>query len=151
MASDEAKVKVRLDTRQAKGELRGLTREGGKTAGRVGAGIRSAMGRGLGAMGLGVGIGAAMATLKGPTQSGIVASIDQTLGPLANKAAQALTPGGRKTLALNISRKAALERLMTSGYAMARGLAGGKPVAGERSLFAHLTKIGLPGPAASTW
>lgn len=71
MASrDEAKFRVRLDSRQAKGDLRGLTREAARTAGRVGQGLRGAVSRGLGAVGLGAGIGTGLAAVKGATESG---------------------------------------------------------------------------------
>lgn len=123
MASDEAKVRVRLDTRQAKGELRGLTKEGSKAAGRVGAGIRRGIGRGLGAIGLGVGIGAGMAALKGPTQGGISALISQTLGATGHQIARGIF--GDK-LPEAIGRAGALEKLKASrGFML--GLTGKAP------------------------
>ncbi len=91
MARDEAKVRVRLDTRQAKGELRGLTQDGAKAAGRVGAGIRSAVGRGLGVIGLGAGIGAGLAAVRGPTQGAVSAIFKSTFGGLGARASRALT------------------------------------------------------------
>ena len=91
MARDEAKVRVRLDTRQAKGELRGLTQDGAKAAGRVGAGIRSAVGRGMGVVGLGAGIGAGLAAVKAPTQGAISSIFTSTFGALGARAERGLT------------------------------------------------------------
>jgi hypothetical protein len=85
VASNESKVRVRLDTRQAKGELRGFVREAGKTAGRVTGGIRNAVGRGMGAVGLGVGVGTGMQALKGATESGIGDVMSEALGPLGHR------------------------------------------------------------------
>ena len=80
MATQETKVKVRLDTRQAKGEMRGLVKESSRMAARAGAGIRSAVGRGLGVIGLGAGVGTAVAAVRGATQSGIGDVISESLG-----------------------------------------------------------------------
>jgi hypothetical protein len=120
MASDEAKVRVRLDTRQAKSELRGLTKEGAKTAGRVGGGVRRALGRGLGAVGLGVGIGAGMQALRGPTQGGISALISQTLGAAGHQIAKGVF--GDK-LPEAIGGADALQKLRAS-HGFMRGLTG---------------------------
>ncbi|MAH48796.1 hypothetical protein CMI37_23415 [Candidatus Pacearchaeota archaeon] len=82
MAGSESKVRVRLDTRQARGELRGFVREAGKTAGRVTGGIRSAVGRGMGVVGLGAGVGAGMQALKGATEAGVGDVMSEAFGPL---------------------------------------------------------------------
>lgn len=80
MARDEASVKVRLKTRQAKSDLRGLMTEAKGTAGAIGGSLRSTVGRGLGVIGLGVGIGAAISAVRGPTESGIGALASQLFG-----------------------------------------------------------------------
>ena len=80
MAREEAKVRVRLDTRQAKSDLRGLTRNAAATAGRVGAGIRGAVGRGLGAVGLGGGIGVGLAAVRASTSSGLGDVVGEIFG-----------------------------------------------------------------------
>ncbi len=90
MARDEAKVRVRLDTRQAKGDLRGLTRAAAGVAGRVGGGIRRAVGRGLGAVGLGAGIGTGLAAVRGATQSGLGDVIGEAFGGIGAELAQTL-------------------------------------------------------------
>lgn len=132
MARDEAKVKVRLDTRQAKGELRGLTQEGAKTAGRVGAGIRSTLSRGIGAVGLGVGIGAGMAALRGATQSGLTSIITQTLGGLGQRSAQGIL--GAENLAQSAGRAQAFQEVL-QGYSH---------VVGSRDLKAPLPRGLIP-------
>jgi hypothetical protein len=81
MAGNDAVVKVRLDTRQASGDLRGLVQDATRTAGRVGEGVRNAVGRGLGAVGLGGGIGVGLAALRGPSQSSASDIITETLRP----------------------------------------------------------------------
>jgi hypothetical protein len=80
--SQEAKVKVRIDTAQAKTQLAGLAREGMSVAGKVSSNLRSVVGRGLGATGLGVGIGAGIAAVRGPTESGLTSVVGEALGPL---------------------------------------------------------------------
>ena len=87
MAREEAKVRVRLDTRQAKSELRGLTRSAAATAGRVGTGIRSAVGRGLGIVGLGGGVGIGLGAVKAATSSGFADVIGEALGGIAARCA----------------------------------------------------------------
>lgn len=81
--ADETKVKVRLDTRQAKGELSGLVRESARTAGRVSSNIRATVGKGLGFVGIGAGVGTGLAAVRGATQSGIGDVIGEAFGPLA--------------------------------------------------------------------
>lgn len=80
--SQETKVKVRIDTAQAKSQLTGLAREGMTVAGKVSSNLRSAIGRGVSATGLGVGIGAGIAAVRGPTESGVSSVIGEALGPL---------------------------------------------------------------------
>jgi hypothetical protein len=62
--ADETKVKVKLDTRQAKAELGGLVRESARAAGKVASGIRSTVGRGLGAVGFGAAIGTGVSAVR---------------------------------------------------------------------------------------
>lgn len=72
MVSEEAKVRVRLDTRQAKGDLRGLNKEASKSAGKLGASARGALGRGLGVIGFGgLGVAAGLSAIGGPTMGGL--------------------------------------------------------------------------------
>lgn len=71
MARDEAKFRVRLDTRPAQASLRGLMREAGRTAGRVGSGVRRAVGRGLGMVGLGGAFGVGLSAVRAPVESGL--------------------------------------------------------------------------------
>ncbi|MFZ9915936.1 MAG: hypothetical protein ACO3IB_11460 [Phycisphaerales bacterium] len=78
--AEETKVRVKLDTAQAKGELGGLTREAARTAGKVAAGIRATVGRGLGAIVLGAGIGTGLAAGRGATESGVSEVGGESLG-----------------------------------------------------------------------
>ena len=80
----ETKIRVRLDTRQAKSDLNSLTREGIATAGRVGSRLRGAVGAGLnrslGAIGLGGGVGAGLAAVRGATESSFGDVIGEAFG-----------------------------------------------------------------------
>jgi hypothetical protein len=132
MVRDEAKVKVRLDTKQAKGELRGLTKEGSKTAGRVGAGIRSALSRGIGVVGLGalagVGFSAARGALRGPTESGIGAIAGEMFGGLGHRFAQGALGAERLAQAAGAARA---RQEIIQGYAHVVGHRGlGAPLPG---------------------
>lgn len=82
MAREEAKVRVRLDTSRAKGELRDLTNRAERTAGRVAGGVRNAVSRGLGVVGIGAGIGAGVTAVRGATESGFGDVVGEALGGL---------------------------------------------------------------------
>ena len=78
--NQEVKVRVALDTGPATGELRELSRKAASTAKRVGQGIRGTIGKGLGAVGLGGGIGIGLAAVRGATQSGFGDVLSESLG-----------------------------------------------------------------------
>lgn len=78
--ADETKVKVRLDTRQAKTELGGLVRESARAAGKVASGIRSTVGRGLGVVGFGAAFGTGVSAVRGATESGVGDVVGEALG-----------------------------------------------------------------------
>lgn len=94
MAGKEAKVKVSIDTRQAKTDLQALTREGKTTAGRIGDRINKSGGTGIGkGFGIGAGIGVGVGVVKragsmfggigdviGEATAGWVADIDKAIG-----------------------------------------------------------------------
>jgi hypothetical protein len=78
--AQETKVKVRLDTRQAKSQLSGLVRESARSAGKLTNNIRSVVGKGLGAVGLGTAIGTGISAVRGATESGIGDVVGESLG-----------------------------------------------------------------------
>ena len=78
--AQETKVKVRLDTRQAQGELRGLVRESGRSAGRLTNNIRSVVGKGLGAVGIGAGIGTGISAVRGSMEGGVMSMMKEAYG-----------------------------------------------------------------------
>ncbi len=82
----ETKIRVRLDTRQAKTELGGLIREGQSAAGKVATNLRSAVGKGLGAVGFGGAVGAGFAAVRGATESGIGDVVGEALGGIGAEA-----------------------------------------------------------------
>ena len=88
-ARQEATVRVVLDTTKARAELRGLTKQAQQTGGRVGAGIRRAVGKGLGAAGMGAffagGMGAAKSVIGGSLISGAGDIISETFGAFGQK------------------------------------------------------------------
>ena len=98
MAKDEAKVRVRLDTRQAEGELGQLTREGERTAGRIGSGMRSSIGRGAALLGLGGALGLGLASIKrdvtAPTTSGFMDFAGEVFGEVGGALAHAAGAAG---------------------------------------------------------
>lgn len=81
----EAKVKVRLDTGQAQGELSNLTRNVAAVGKRIGGGVAGVLGSGLRAVGLGGGIGIAMSALSGPSQNAASSVIGEAIGPLGKQ------------------------------------------------------------------
>jgi hypothetical protein len=78
--AQETKVKVRLDTRQAQGQLRGLVRESARSAGKLANNVRSVVGKGLGAVGLGAGVGMGISAVRGATESGLGDVMGEALG-----------------------------------------------------------------------
>jgi len=84
---DDTKVRVTLDTRQAKSELAGFVRSAASTAGRVSGSVRSAITRGLGVVGFGGAVGAGIAAIRGPTESGASGAISEALGGIGRQVA----------------------------------------------------------------
>lgn len=78
MTGTEAKVRVRLDTSQAKRTLADLSNSGAAAAKKLGGVLSS----GVKAVGLGVGIGAGIEALKSPTISSITDTFGEALGGL---------------------------------------------------------------------
>jgi len=76
----ETKVRVRLDTRQAKSEMSGLKREGEKTSAKLSSSLRSAVSSGFSAVGLGCGIKLGVTAVRSATQSGFGDVISESLG-----------------------------------------------------------------------
>lgn len=67
----ETKYRVRLDTRQARGDLRGMMRDAKRTAGAVGQRIRSTVGSGLRFAGVGAAIGGGIGAIRSAASSGV--------------------------------------------------------------------------------
>jgi len=86
--AEETKIKLRIDDRQAKASLSGLVRESARAAGKVSAGIRATIGRGLGAAGFGAAIGTGMAAVRGATESGVGDVIGEALGGIGHQVAE---------------------------------------------------------------
>lgn len=80
--ADETKVRVRIDTTQAKSELAGLVKDARTASGKVSKIYRSTIGRGLNAVGLGVGFGAGVEAIRGATASGVGDVVGEALGGL---------------------------------------------------------------------
>ena len=121
--ADETKVKVKLDTRQAKAELSGLVRESARAAGKVASGIRSTVGRGLGAVGFGAAIGTGVSAVRGATESGIGDVVGEALGGVGAQISEFvlgdLDENARAT-------KSAREETIQAFGAIAGGMNGGK-------------------------
>lgn len=88
MVNSDATIRVVLDTSQAKSELRDLVRQSAETSGRASSTLRQRINQGLGVVGLGTGIGAGVAAVRGATESGIGDVIGESLGGLGAQLAQ---------------------------------------------------------------
>lgn len=78
--ADELKIRVTLDTTQAKSDLTGLTHEAARTAGGIASSLKDTVGKGLGVVGLGTAVGAGAAALRGSTESGVGDVVGEALG-----------------------------------------------------------------------
>jgi len=121
--ADETKVKVRLDTRQAKTELGGLVRESARAAGKVASGIRSTVGRGLGVVGFGAAFGTGVSAVRGATESGVGDVVGEALGGIGAQVSEFLLgdldENARAT-------KSAREEMIQAFGAIGGGMNGGK-------------------------
>ena len=82
MMESEAKVRVRIDTSQARGDMADLTKTAQGATVRVGQSIRDSVSAGLHAVGAGGAFSAAAGAFRGPTEGGISAIAGELLGPL---------------------------------------------------------------------
>lgn len=83
----ETKVRVRLDTRQAKSEMSGLKREGERASGQLSSSLRSAVSKGFAAVGMGGAIGAGISAVRGATESGFGDIVSETFGQYGSQLA----------------------------------------------------------------
>lgn len=90
MTREEAKFRVRLDTSQAKAELKGMTREAEREAGKTSFSIRNAVKRGMGLIGVGAAIGTGISTVRAASQSGLGDIIGESLSSVGANLAQFL-------------------------------------------------------------
>lgn len=88
--TEETRIRVRLDTQGAKQQLAGLVREGARTAGRVSSTLRTAVGRGLGAAGLGGAFAAGASAVRGATQGGVTDVAGEAFGGIGAQLAEAV-------------------------------------------------------------
>lgn len=82
MVRDETRVRVKLDTKQAKSELRGLVRESERSSGRVSSSVRGAISRGFGLVGAGAAFGTGLAAIRGATDASTGDVLGEALGGL---------------------------------------------------------------------
>lgn len=66
----EARVRVSLDTKRAKGDLRKLVQEGQRAGSRISGSVSGALRSGIQMAGLGAGVGAGVAAVRGAASSG---------------------------------------------------------------------------------
>lgn len=135
--ADEAKIKVRLETKGAKGDLKDLTKSVKRTGKRIRTGYRATVGRGLGIVGLGGGIGLGAAALRGPTSSGFGDVISEAFGHLGAQLSRELL-GDLPEKAAS-ARAAREETIQAFGYqaGLMNGGKGGIPP-GSRSYFDNI-------------
>ena len=128
--AQEAKVRIRLDTRQAKQDLKGITREGRATSGRVADSLRAggsaigglARGLGIGA-GIGAGIGIArrivadpISEVLGEATAGIRADFDALLGAPEARGKKAAREIAKQNLAELYQREGISRKQLDSYY-----------------------------------
>jgi hypothetical protein len=77
--ADETTVKVRLDTEEAESRLSKLVRGAAATGSRVASTVSSAVGRGLGLVGMAGGVATGLAAIRGATESGYADVIGESL------------------------------------------------------------------------
>lgn len=111
--ADDAKVRVRLDTTQAKQELIGLTTEAARTTGRIGSWVRGKVSRGLGLVGVGTAVGTGIAAIRGATEGGIGDVFSEALSPLGTQLEKALL--GDLSLDARASKAAREETIQAFG------------------------------------
>lgn len=103
---NEAKVRVKLDTGEARRSIDSLTESAAGVAGKVATGVRSALGTGLAAAGLGGGFALASAAIRAPTQSGLGAAIGEAFSPMGAWLEQRLLGSlGQEAKAANSARE----------------------------------------------
>lgn len=78
----ETKYRIRLDTRQARGEMRNMLRDGKRTAAGLGQRVRSTIGAGLRFSGIGAAIGGGIGAIRATASSGIGDVIGETTSRL---------------------------------------------------------------------
>ena len=125
----DANITVRLDTKKAKGELRGLTRAAEGAGRGISGSVSQRLGRGMGAMGLG-GVGGMMAgAVQGPMREAAGGLISSTLGPAGEQFTNWMFNG--KNLEAKANQLAMAQRPH-----MLRGILGKAPE-GDYELFQH--------------
>ena len=133
---EEARVRVRIDTRQAKADLRDLGKDAAATGGRVSGGIRSALSTGLRASGVGAAAGAAFGAVRGAVSGGLGDTTEALLLPLKSLIDNAI--GGPETRA----DMRALNKVEET-FARATTANGGVPPPGAEAFFQHVRSLTL--------
>lgn len=137
--ADETKVRVKLDTGQAKSELAGLLKEGKRVAGKVSAGVRATVGRGLGAVGFGGAVAAGAAAFRGATESGLGDVASEALGGYGAQLAEFFL--GDLDEKARASRSAREETIQAFGAIT--GARGGAIPPGARQYFENVKSLRL--------
>lgn len=83
MAVDETKVRIRLETSEAQGQLKELVESAGTARQKISKFYQSTIGAGINAIGLGGAFATGMAVVQGATQSGLGDVLSDVLQPLA--------------------------------------------------------------------
>lgn len=86
----ETQFKVKLDTKQAKGQLRSFTKDAARGAAAISGKLRSAVGRGMSMVGVGAAIGTGVAAVRGAASSGIGDVVGEYSGYLGSQMGEAV-------------------------------------------------------------
>lgn len=88
--TQEAKVRLRLDTRDADAKLERTVKKGKRTAGEVSGLMRRTIGKGLGYTGAGAAFGTGLAAVRGDAQSGLGSILGETFGGVGASLSESL-------------------------------------------------------------
>jgi hypothetical protein len=134
----EVKYRVRLDTRQARGDLRGMVRDAKRTAGAVSQRIRSTVGAGLRYTGIGAAIGGGIGAVRSTAQSGIGDVLGETTSQLGFELGESIL--GNLNEEARAAKSAREETIRT--FAFAAGQQGQVPQ-GAKDFFNSVRRVRL--------
>lgn len=138
--TQETKVKITLDTRQAQSDLRNLTQQSSRTSMKIGKRLRGVVRGGLRMTGLGVGIGAGVQAVRGASESGFGDVFGELLGGVGAQLAETIFGDLDETAR---ATKSAREETIQAFGSIAGSMNGGKGgiPPGAREFFSNVRSL----------